>query len=195
MKTKSAAYLKADLYRDQMNDGRQKIEAPDFSCVVYYHTNLKGQPCAIAYKGRAKKSTFHYRYSSEDKRSQCVLEWMESMTTNKRTYSRQPRTLEVGDVLRSSWGYDQTNIDYYLVTALKGKCQVIIVEIGQIIEQRENMCGECIPDVNSIKGEPMTKTADGDRVKIYDFASAHKITPQVVAGTKLFETSSYSSYH
>ena len=166
MKIKSAAYKKADLYRDQMNGSRQKIEASDFSSVAYYHTNSHGQICAIAYKGRAKKPAFHRSYSTEDVRSQKVLEWMESVATTKRTYSRKPRALEVDDVLRSSWGYDQTNIDYYKVLELKGKCQVVIVEIGQIIEQTGDMQGECIPDLDSIKGEPMTKTADGDRVNI-----------------------------
>ena len=28
--------------------------------------------------------------------------------------------LKVGDVLRSSWGYDQTNVDYYEVVELVG---------------------------------------------------------------------------
>ena len=32
--------------------------------------------------------------------------------------------LQVGDILKSSWGYDQTNIDYYEVTRLAGKTMV-----------------------------------------------------------------------
>jgi len=38
--------------------------------------------------------------------------------------------LKVGDILVSSWGSDQTNIDYYQVTGLRGMTQVVIQEIG-----------------------------------------------------------------
>jgi hypothetical protein len=34
------------------------------------------------------------------------------------------RKLKVGDILESSWGYDQTNIDFYQVIALVGKASV-----------------------------------------------------------------------
>mgnify|MGYP001588521021 CR=1 FL=1 len=39
----------------------------------------------------------------------------------KKAKMAEPIKLAVGDVLRSSWGYDQSNIDYYEVVALKGK--------------------------------------------------------------------------
>lgn len=35
-------------------------------------------------------------------------------------------TLELGDILYSSWGYNQTNIDFYQVTKLIGKSMVEI---------------------------------------------------------------------
>ena len=34
------------------------------------------------------------------------------------------RKLKVGDILECSWGYDQTNIDFYQVSALVGKSSV-----------------------------------------------------------------------
>lgn len=37
--------------------------------------------------------------------------------------------LEVNDILYSSWGYDQTNIDYYKVKRLVGKTMVEVVQI------------------------------------------------------------------
>lgn len=37
--------------------------------------------------------------------------------------------LEVNDILYSSWGYDQTNIDYYKVKKLVGKTMVEVVKI------------------------------------------------------------------
>ena len=37
--------------------------------------------------------------------------------------------LEVNDILYSSWGYDQTNIDFYKVKKLVGKTMVEVVKI------------------------------------------------------------------
>ena len=39
--------------------------------------------------------------------------------------------LQVGDILHSSWGYDQTNATFYEVVALNGKTQVTVSQIGK----------------------------------------------------------------
>lgn len=38
--------------------------------------------------------------------------------------------VKVGDIFSYSWGYEQTNVNYFQVVALKGKTQVIIREIA-----------------------------------------------------------------
>lgn len=37
--------------------------------------------------------------------------------------------IKVGDIFYMSWGYEQTNIDFFQVVALKGKTQVVIKEV------------------------------------------------------------------
>lgn len=39
--------------------------------------------------------------------------------------------VKVGDIFCASWGYDQTNVDFYEVTKLIGKHTVLIKELGQ----------------------------------------------------------------
>jgi len=39
------------------------------------------------------------------------------------------KNVKIGDIFYSSWGYDQTNIDYYMVTKLIGKTMIEIVPI------------------------------------------------------------------
>tara|TARA_B110000908_G_C10183114_1_gene416685 strand:+ start:757 stop:1215 length:459 start_codon:yes stop_codon:yes gene_type:complete len=41
------------------------------------------------------------------------------------------RGVKVGDIFRTSWGYDQTNIDFYEVTKLIGKHTILIKELNQ----------------------------------------------------------------
>ena len=44
-------------------------------------------------------------------------------------------TVAVGDVFASSWGYEQTNVDFYQVVALHGRTMVTVRKI------RAQICG------------------------------------------------------
>ena len=49
------------------------------------------------------------------------------------------KKLEIGDILYSSWGYDQTNIDFYKVKRLAGKTMVELVPIeSKLAETLQN---------------------------------------------------------
>lgn len=189
--------LKAILdQRDLMNQGRLRVVAKDLSSVVYFYQNSKNQPCAIGYCGRAIKPSINYRYGSEEGRANAVAEWMKSISERANIRSKKNgRELEVGDVLISSWGYDQTNIDYYLVTKLVGDASVEIVEIGVISKQTFSLGGMVMPDKTKIIGEPMVKRANGKRVRIDSCCSAVKEDPKVVAGCELYQAHQYSQTH
>ena len=123
----------------------------------------------------------------------------EATRAEKAAKRAQPHGLQVGDVLRSSWGYDQTNVDYYEVTRTIGTTMVEIREIGQ---QREDgaqyMTGQCVPCPGAYTGEPRrVRVSDygaRDSVRINSFASAHKIACQVVAGVKVFPAANWTAY-
>lgn len=183
-------------YRHAMNPGRLRIVAKDLSCVVYFYKNVLGQPCAVAYRGRAKKPSFKYRYSSEESRANSVAEWMKAIQeSTKSRRVREPRELNVGDVLMSMWGYEQTNIDYYLVTQRIGTSSVEIVEIGKIQKETEWMQGKVIPNKDKIIGEPMRRRVNGNRVRINECCIATKEEPKIIAGCEVYNAVGYSSYH
>ena len=67
--------------------------------------------------------------------------------------------MKINDILYTSWGYDQTNIDFYKVTALSpsGKTATI-VPIGQK-ETRDAgfLCEYVVADPENVIGEPLKK--------------------------------------
>lgn len=73
--------------------------------------------------------------------------------------------VKVGDVFVNSWGWEQTNIDFWQVVELKGKTQIILKAIGH--EGRD--IGFCQKMVKPVKdsftshyaGETIRKTAKG----------------------------------
>lgn len=49
--------------------------------------------------------------------------------------------VKVGDIFEMSWGYEQTNIDFFEVVALKGKTQVVIKEVALEVDKEEGISG------------------------------------------------------
>lgn len=66
--------------------------------------------------------------------------------------------IKVGDILCDSWGYEQTNVEFYLVTKIIGACKIEIVELGHTeVENETSMSGYVMPDKNRRIGEPIQK--------------------------------------
>lgn len=191
------AMQKVDKARDERLAGFQiteKLIADDFSSTVYFY-DLHNDPVAIGFRGRAQKFSFHIRFKSTEKRAEYVADWMEKQQERKERRKPAARALKIGDVLKSSWGYEQTNINYYLVTKLIGQQSVGIIEIGREIEPTSDMTGACVPDKTKIIGKPMRKKVDGDMVRLSSFESAHKKEPKLVAGCEVYNADYFSTYH
>jgi len=60
--------------------------------------------------------------------------------------------VKVGDVFYDSWGYDQTNIDYYQVVGLKGTTQVVL----RAIRAEAKQTGWLQSDVRPLKDQFIT---------------------------------------
>ena len=86
-------------------------------------------------------------------------------------------TVNIGDIYVTSWGYDQTNIDYYKVTNVKNKT-VNLVSIGQKRNYTGHMQGECVPDPsvagNKIYTKRMINNGDSVSFKMTSYSWAHK---------------------
>ena len=65
------------------------------------------------------------------------------------------KPVEVGDIFERSWGYDQTNVDFYRVIALtKSGKSAKVIKIGQkMVKQTGDMSELVEPDPSKITGE------------------------------------------
>lgn len=61
----------------------------------------------------------------------------------------------VGQILYTSWGYDQTNIEYYQVTAV-GKMSITCREITCKVKETSFMSGPAVPQINEFCGPEFT---------------------------------------
>lgn len=181
-------------------DGWAAIRCKDGESVVYYGLNRDGKPAAYAYRGRAIKTKWRYWFRTDAERAKMVQSFLASLAANaerKAKASAERKTarhaLEVGDVLESSWGYEQTNIDYYQVTRRSDKC----VWIRPIRARRDGdgWTGDCVPLPGSFKGEETRHVVTPQNsVRITSFSYARKIEPVTVGGVKSYPVSHWTAY-
>jgi hypothetical protein len=91
---------------------------------------------AEAYGWKAKRNSYWYTgYSTPEKRSESVSGFINNLLKHTADVAASRKGAEhdvkVGDIFSASWGYDQTNVDYYKVTRTT-KCTADLVKIGKI---------------------------------------------------------------
>lgn len=174
---------------------------------VYVGNNANGQPCAIAFHGKAKKPDFHYRYTSNDLREEAIARWMTTHVqfAEKQAARRAEKkafrpTVVVGDIFRCSWGYDQTNVDYFQVVGVSGKHALVQEIYQQRIEEGRDY-GRCVPAPGafvpgSIPQRKLIQNAGGrEYFRVNSFSTATKLSfKEPVPGVKVYESSYWSSY-
>jgi hypothetical protein len=95
-----------------------------------------GKLFGMAFAGKQNKPLWHFIFRNENDRKRRIDETISSRKMHmdfkqKRIEEKKQfkHSLKVGDILTSSWGYDQTNVDFYEVTAA-GEKSVKIREIA-----------------------------------------------------------------
>lgn len=162
----------------------------------------QGAVYAVAFHGKAQKPDWHFRFPSAERRDKHIADYLAGRRATaaykekrKAEYKAAGRGLEVGDILRQSWGYDQTNINYFEVTALIGSAMVEIREIGAERVETGYMQGQSVPLPGHYIGEPKRKVAKNGSVKIFDWGSwASKMEYQTLAGVRVYGASRWTAY-
>ena len=88
-------------------------------------------------------------------------------------------SLKVGDILTSSWGYEQTNYDFYEVVALNGKSMVTLRKLARKSDETGWLRGTTVPVPGQYVGEPFRRKASASSyneayVSINSYAGAWK---------------------
>ena len=87
----------------------------------------------------------------------------------------QSNPVKVNDIFYTSWGYDQTNIDFYMVVDIT-KSSVKVVSLGSDRTYTGSMQGTCVPNINTKGTDIMTK-----RINIYNNKPSFKVASYATA--------------
>lgn len=120
---------------------------------------------AIGFTGsKAQNPSFNYKFRNVKQMEHHVSDFFKRMgehsefIANRRASRNRPHSLKVNDVLYSSWGYDQTNIDFFQVTKIVSDTMVEVREIASdIVQDTGWMQGTKTAKLNAFVSEPMRK--------------------------------------
>lgn len=133
---------------------------------VLRYEMANGKPALKVYQGKSAKPVANYYYRNEEKREKVVSEykagadrmevWRAERKAARKAVSNE--AVEVGTVFHSSWGYDQTNNDFYEVVGKVGKSSVVLREIASAHAGGESfMSCQVKPVPGAYCSEPFTK--------------------------------------
>lgn len=103
---------------------------------------------AIAYKGSSMKFRWFFSFPSVERCLILINEFFQEYNDELRRKTAKKEfttSLKPGDILVSTWGYDQTNADFYQIIEIRGKKDIIIRQICATVEETGFMCGYAMP--------------------------------------------------
>lgn len=118
---------------------------------VFFAYSLAGVLYGAGFSGTKARPDFHYKFISTEARDKYRAIWLEQLKA--REDDRQARGMaagetvnpfKVGDVLVSSWGYEQTNVDFYQVEAVT-PCGVTVRKLLAENIEHSGDRGTCVP--------------------------------------------------
>ena len=163
-----------------------KVENEDAIAVVYKYNTGGSKFICIGYSGKRKKPDFHINFKTPERRDEFIEDYFKGKIRNiksKADFKSEQKAqadkmfaeVKVGDIFHSSWGWEQTQCDFYQLIGLKGKTGTFRPIHGETTEElgwaSENM--KAVP--NSFYGDEFKKRLTGSSFKISSFQYVSKV--------------------
>lgn len=184
-------------------EGSERYEWPEIKRVVYAHHDLK---IIIVWEGNRKKPVSNYRYdaNSFEKALESEKNWNDRRVQEIKDYEQQCKEdcekilkeSKVGDVFVGSWGFEQTNVNFYQIVSIKGK-KFGFREIKSKADYNSHyMTGKKVPLENEFLNEEVYEKniSKYGNFKINDSIKIEPAEYEMVDGKKVYESMFYSCY-
>ncbi len=185
-----------------------------YGVVIYVLSRKDPFIIAAAYKGKRTKPSWYYRFLSQKQFDEHVEQFLES---EKKEFELKQRIeainikdlVTVGDIYSASWGYEQTNVDYYQVIEVTEK-SVKLQEVEKEYQGNEahSMTGYSVPLPGKFTGKAFRRKVlkttryfgkdeneDQAYFKIDSYKYAYKLQKtEIIKGVFVYEKSLETHY-
>lgn len=149
--------------------GSKEIKAAKTDAVAYVEDWECGTKyTAMVFGGKRSKYDKYYGFKTKEARDDYVIKYFtdqENLALSKKKWAEDKKAqaeenqanYQVGDILVSSWGYDQTNIDYYQVIERTAKMATIQKICKEFLDSGYPSEDKVIPLKDAFVGKPKKK--------------------------------------
>lgn len=102
---------------------------------------------------------------------------IKTVTTKEKAEKKNVFGVKVGDIFSASWGYEQTNNDFFQVIALVGEKSVRVREVNPPIVRRDPVSGMAEDRVYKITGEILPPSPHSVFIKDQEKGDLKRIKP------------------
>ncbi len=180
---KTAAFDRKFYLPAEVRDLPPNVDAEGTDLEVWTYTYDKSGAMvfgAIAFAGKQSKPLWHYSYRSEASMQTQINQTIAARKSVMKAKAEAAKArkefktdLEVGDLLYSSWGYDQTNVDWYQVVEKLGT-MVVIREIAGRQVGSDGYSDKVVPVPDHFVGPPQRKRPNRHGIPLTSYSSAYK---------------------
>ncbi len=162
----------------------KEIKCTKTDAVAYINDYADGTKyTAMVFAGKRSKYDKYYGFKTSERRDQYVQEYfkdIEASYERKKQYAEKKKAMisenqknyEVGAILYSAWGYDQTNIDYYQIIDRTDKMVTIQKIAKKYLETNYPSEESVVPAKDNFVGEPMKKKIGAYGISLNSYANA-----------------------
>ena len=128
---------------------------------------------------RQKKFWYAKQTPERIKLAQSITDGKEikTVTTKEKAEKKNVFGVKVGDIFSASWGYEQTNNDFFQVIALVGEKSVRVREVNPPIVRRDPVSGVAEDRVYKITGEILPPSPHSVFIKDQEKGDLKRIKP------------------
>jgi hypothetical protein len=184
-------------------DGAVKIKDKNGFAVVYWKEE-NGKFITKGFCGTSCNADFYEYTRKRENAEKRVREYFENIAAHKalvakrREEANAGHTLKVGDIITNSWGYDQTNVDWYRITKTSHSFVWLQRISAQMTDERSGHdSGYFVANINT-EGEDPSKWGFTDLTKYpveKHKASGQSVTMQFGCGSKWHGEAVYTSWY
>jgi len=137
MKRQELLTLQAAALDSARNQGYSVSKHQTLDCWIVWKLMETGHCLLMTYTGSAAKPRANYRFRSQEAAEKWLVEDLQHIRDRQerktaeeaeKKAARAKKAADywnVGDVFYTSWGYDQTNVEYYQITELKPRSVIV----------------------------------------------------------------------
>lgn len=175
--------------------------APKVGDVAAYVWERGGKFYAKVYYGQSTKPKNYHVWPAAEPREKFIAGVFEGAKLAAEAKAKRRaeakawvNPYKAGDVLKGSWGYDQTNVDYFEVVSVSGK----MLSIRELAQERSGDgyggSSKCVPMIGEYKsGVYRIRAQELMKSPIHGYLRAAE--KKVIAGVAVYEAAYWSQDH